>query len=126
MYTTRISTPIETAPEAEDIFSSALSTIFTDYVQNSHGVPGSTVTYHSPRVGDISLRIPTHPDVEEGRKLFAHYLWNSGVIAADAIECASASGTKEDGNEGEGVKDRWDKRYWSVTGKRTLELGAGT
>lgn len=132
MYTTRISTPpLSATPTNEDIFSSALSTLFTDDVQNSHGDPGSSVTYHSPRFGDISLRIPAHPDVEDGRRLFAHYLWNAGVICADAIEVASwehVAPQEEEGKSGDesqlnGLK--WDKRYWNVQGKRVLELGAG-
>ncbi|KAL2428978.1 hypothetical protein ABEF95_010958 [Exophiala dermatitidis] len=135
MYPSRISVPSPTTPETEDIFSSALASLFTDDTQNSHGTPGSSVTYHSPRFGTIGLRIPAHPDVEEGRKLFAHYLWNAGVIAADAIETAS-----QDGNSQDAVQQRrdddtpandqnqtlWDKKYWDVRGKRVLELGAGT
>ncbi|KAL2393239.1 hypothetical protein ABEF93_001712 [Exophiala dermatitidis] len=148
MYPSRISVPTPPTPETEDIFSSALASLFTDDTQNSHGTPGSSVTYHSPRFGTISLRIPAHPDVEEGRKLFAHYLWNAGVIAADAIETASQDDSQE------GVRQRdddtstmsatpiaiqdeehqnqnqkktlSDKKYWDVRGKRVLELGAGT
>lgn len=138
MFSSRISTPISSNPESEDIFESALSTLFTDVTQNSHGDPGASVTYHSPRFGPVTLRIPTHPDVEDGRKLFAHYLWNAGVIAADAIEVASRdegdSGMNsctdvQDKDEEEGVRATivdWDKRYWNVRGKAVLELGAGT
>lgn len=132
MYTSRITSPTPTSPQTEDIFSSALSSLFIDDVQNSHGVPGSYVTYQSPRLGDVKLRIPQHPDVEEGRKLFAHYLWNAGVICADAIEEASAGGeTEEDGEqylkeEEERIRPQWDRQYWDVRGKKVLELGAGT
>jgi len=134
MFASRISTPVLGDPSAEDIFESALSTIFTDVTQNSHGAPGASVTYHSPRFGPVSLRIPTHPDVEDGRKLFAHYLWNAGVIAADAIEVASreqegydaaeAVRPSDDDASRERIVD-WDKRYWNVRGKRVLEIGAG-
>lgn len=155
MFSSRVSTPLTDDPTTEDIFESALSTLFTDVTQNSHGTPGASVTYHSPRFGPISLRIPTHPDIEDGRKLFAHYLWNAGVIAADAIEVASVSDDAgggsgpaedgraksrahiQDGTHGEGLEKAeyetkatmivdWDRRFWNVRGKRVLELGAGT
>ncbi|KAK5065064.1 hypothetical protein LTR84_000899 [Exophiala bonariae] len=144
MFSSRISTPLTSDPTAEDIFESALSTLFTDVTQNRHGTPGASVTYHSPRFGPISLRIPTHPDVEDGRNLFAHYLWNSGVIAADAIEVASAVEDVDGGGDvGNGEDDTgmanespeagatrvvdWGRRrYWNVRGKRVLELGAAT
>lgn len=123
MFTSRIFTPLPSAPESEDFFSSALPVIFTDHVQNSHGTPGSSVTYHSPRFGEIVLRIPAHPDVEEGRKLFAHYLWNAGVVVADAIEVASQDEAEPDTDKRRGGE--WDTRYWDVRGKNVLELGAG-
>lgn len=127
MYPSRISVPTPPTPETEDIFSSALASLFTDDTQNSHGTPGSSVTYHSPRFGTISLRIPAHPDVEEGRKLFAHYLWNAGVIAADAIETASQEQQRDDDPSASDLNQvLWDKKYWDVRGNRVLELGAGT
>ncbi|KAG9777543.1 hypothetical protein KCU88_g4477, partial [Aureobasidium melanogenum] len=148
MYPSRISVPTPPTPETEDIFSSALASLFTDDTQNSHGTPGSSVTYHSPRFGTISLRIPAHPDVEEGRKLFAHYLWNAGVIAADAIETAGQDDSQEGVQQRDddtptmsatpiAIQDEehqnqnqkkilWDKKYWDVRGNRVLELGAGT
>ncbi|KAK4945181.1 hypothetical protein LTR10_015607 [Elasticomyces elasticus] len=119
MFPSRVCAPLRAAPESEDIFESALSNLFTDDTQNSHGTPGQSVVYDSPRFGKIALRIPAHPDVEEGRKLFAHYLWNAGVIAADAIECASRDGVTD-------CQVQWDRRHWDVRGKRLLELGAGT
>src|ERR1700761_5607300 len=105
MFPSRITSPLPSQPQQEDIFSAALSSLFTDDVQNSHGVPGSHVTYHSPLFGDVELRIPKHPDVEEGRKLFAHYLWNAGVICADAIEEASREGGNAGHVEGEELED---------------------
>jgi hypothetical protein len=73
MLTSRITVPAPSAPSQEDIFSSALSSLFTDDTQNSHGSPGGSLVYTSPSFGDINLHIPAHPDVEDGRKLFAHY-----------------------------------------------------
>lgn len=128
MLTSRITVPISIAPSQEDIFSSALSSLFTDVTQNSHGSPGGSLIYTSPSFGDISLQIPAHPDVEEGRKLFAHYLWNASLVAAEWIERASVgetlggsgnSPTRSDGGE------QWNSRWWDVRGKRVLELGAG-
>lgn len=108
-------------PEQEDIFSSSLASLFTDDTQNSHGTPGQSVVYNSPRHGDINLEIPRHPDVEEGRKLFAHYLWNAAVVAADAIESAST----DEQEELDASKVQWNKKYWDVRSKNVLELGAG-
>ena len=132
MYSSRITAALPAQPQSEDMFSAALSTLFTDDVQNFYGVPGSYVIYHSPRYGEIELRIPKHSDVEEGRKLFAHHLWNPGVICADALEEASI----EDDTRPNGVQEEcgaearqrveWDRRYWDVRGRRVLELGAGT
>ena len=107
---------------------------------NSHGTPGSDITYSSPRFGDLELSIPEDPDAEEGRKLFAHYLWNAGIIGAEGVEVASAgidevdtSGDdgKLDGGKGSGCigasqgKVIWDRRYWDMRGRTALELGAG-
>lgn len=116
MLSSRISVPTESHSDVEDIFSSSLSILFTDDAQALHGTPGQPVIYHSPRFGEIRLAIPQHPDREEGRILFAHYLWNSGVIAADAIEQASQNG---------GGHELWKKQYWDLRGRDVLELGAG-
>lgn len=135
MFHSRVSVPVPSTPTVEDIFSSALSTLFTDDTQICHGVPRQSVYYDSPRFGRISLRIPAHPDFEEGRRLFAHYLWNSGVIVADAIESASAPAShnvrdsasaevSRHTNQGQ-TDDEWNSRYWDVRGRRTLDLGAG-
>jgi hypothetical protein len=128
MLLSRISVPPPPEPEPEDIFHSALSTIFTDDTVNSHGTPGSYVTYKSPRFGEIKLQIPIHPDEEDGRKLFAHYLWNAGVVAAEAIEQGSeVDRSNANGNGGGEIvgKARWDRRWFDVQGKSVLELGAG-
>ncbi len=131
MLLTRISQPPPSSPTPEDIFSSALTTIFTDDIVNSHGTPGSYVTYRSPKFGDLELHIPAHPDEEDGRKLFAHYLWNAAVLAADAIEVASnetedvREAGEEEPREWNG-REKWEKMYWNLRGKRVLELGAGT
>lgn len=124
MLPSRVSVPVPPNPETEDIFSSALSLTFTDDTQNSHGTPGQSVSYASPKYGEIKLGIPQYPGVEEGRKLFAHYLWNAGVVVADAVEKASNDTTSE-----EILGDRkvtWDQSFWDVRNTNVLELGAGT
>jgi len=119
MLTSRITHPLPspTTQDFVDIFSSSLSALFTDDTQNSHGTPGSHITYASPRFGEMTLHIPAHPDVDEGRKLFAHYLWNAGVVAAEGVEQGSWEGTEDMGY--------WHHRWWDVRGQRVLELGAG-
>jgi nicotinamide N-methyltransferase len=113
MLTSRLTIPQPANPEVEDIFSSSLSTLFTDDTQNSHGTPGSSIIYTSPRYGALTLRIPAHPDVEERRGLFAHYLWNASVVAADLIETASSTSEAS-------------ASPFNVRNKTLLELGAGT
>ena len=123
MLPSRVSVPPPPNPTQEDIFASALGALFTDDTQDLHGTPGQRVIYQSPRYGEVVLGIPRHPDVEEGRKLFAHHLWNAGVVAADAIEVASSSNAEQVAAEG---KVNWHKKYWDVRNKDILELGAGT
>lgn len=58
---------------------------------------------------------------EGGTGLFAHYVWNAGVLAAEMI-----MGLDGDGEEGarEMCQKRW-RRKWKVEGEDVLELGAG-
>ena len=133
MLRSRIFVPAPTTPSPEDIFSSALPNLFTDDTQNSHGTPGGSLVYTSPRFGDIILEIPAHPDVEEGRNLFAHYLWDAAVVAAEGIEVGSSGrrGGVGDGREKWDTDPStawgfWDPRWWDMRGQKVLELGAGT
>jgi hypothetical protein len=132
MLTSRITVPAPSAPSQEDIFCSALSSLFTDDIQNRHGSPGGSLIYASPSFGDITLQIPAHPDVEEGRNLFAHSLWNASLVAADGIERASVAAesgvsgnSNAHGGGGGGGGEQWNPRWWDMRGKRVLELGAG-
>lgn len=113
MLTSRITVPTPSQPSPEDIFSSSLNHLFTDDTQNSHGTPGASVIYTSPLHGPLTLQIPAHPSFEAGRRLFAHYLWNAAVVAADLIENGSSN-------------DRSNDSPFKMTGKKVLELGAGT
>lgn len=49
--------------------------------------------------------------VEEGRKLFAHFLWSAAIVVAEGIENADCEGG--------------EMSIWRVKGERVLELGAG-
>ena len=89
MLTSRIHVRPPSDPEPEDIFQSSLPALFVDDTQNSHGSPGDTLIYQSPQYGDIRIHLPVHPDVDASRRLFAHYLWNAGVLVADLIEHAN-------------------------------------
>lgn len=71
------------AEDPEDLFATALGTIFTDDLRNQHGDPGALITYLSRRLDaglDLSVADPAG---EEERKKFAHYLWNAGVLMAE-------------------------------------------
>lgn len=112
----RISRPHAEEPDPIDIFSASASLLFPDDTCNSHGDPGSTITYTSTTLGSIPLKIAFDPHGEDERHLFAHYLWNSGVWLAEAISGSSSVDL--------GLRDeeRW---RWSVKGHAVLEMGAG-
>lgn len=55
----------------------------------------------------MTLEIPRHSEVKEGRKPFAHYLWNAGVDTADPIESSSNDDQKELVTE----TALWDNNY---------------
>lgn len=114
MLTTRILVSVPADPQPEDILQSTLSTLFTNDTRNSHGDPGEHLIYQSPHYGDIRICLPVTPDVEASRQLFAHHMWNAGVVAADMIEQASHCGQRISSTS-----------FWNVTGERVLELGAG-
>ncbi|TKA80949.1 hypothetical protein B0A49_00883 [Cryomyces minteri] len=65
--------------------------------------------------GEIELSV-TDPKGEDERRLFAHYLWNAGILMAEMVAAASEHDT-------EGTADREHTR-WSVQGETVLELGA--
>jgi len=115
MLTSLIHLPATTAsPSTEDIFSTAIGLIFTDDLRNQHGDPGAVIIYRSKAYGDLELRL-SDPNSEDGRKLFAHYLWNAGVLMAELIGGGTVDGGAMEGRGG----------GWSVGGERVLELGAG-
>lgn len=98
----RLSGPEATDPE--DYFGQSLGVIFPDDITNQHGDIDHSVIYLSPRFGEIKLEL-ADPKGDDNRKLFSHFLWNSGLQLAELIE---------EGGE------------WDVKGKKVLELGAGT
>lgn len=112
MLSSLVYTP-SSSSSVEDIFFSSLSLIFPDHIRDQHGDPGSYVIYKSQRFGDLDLKL-TDPVGEDERRLFAHYLWNSGVLMAEYIS----------GN-GDGEKQLKERRRWDVKGEKVLELGAG-
>lgn len=98
----RLSGPETTDPE--DYFGQSLGVIFPDDITNQHGDTDHGVIYLSPRFGDIKLEL-ADPQGADSRKLFSHFLWNSGLQLAQFIE---------------------EDSEWDVKGKKVLELGAGT
>ena len=115
MLTSLIRLPVPTEPASiEDIFSSPIGFIFTDDLRNQHGDPGSSVIYKSKAFGDKELKL-VDPEGEDGRRLFAQYLWNSGVLMAELIGGGTPDGKAMEGRGGS----------WSVVGEKVLELGAG-
>ena len=63
------------------------------------------------------------PGKEDERKLFAHYVWNAGVLLGEAVAGRREWDVEEDG--GEGGTGGFRKYDWNVGGETVLELGAG-
>ncbi|CBF77292.1 hypothetical protein AN4541.2 [Aspergillus nidulans FGSC A4] len=123
--------------DAEDLFSSFLPHLFPDDAPQFHGDPGQYLLYSSPRYGELQIMVPSYPSqsqsgarskeiaeglprsdgqvnqVEEGRKLFAHFLWSAAMVVAEGLEQAD---TESGGSEAE---------FWKVQNEKVLELGAG-
>ncbi|GLB05319.1 hypothetical protein AtubIFM57258_000595 [Aspergillus tubingensis] len=133
----------EADPEesSEDLFAAFLPHLFPDDAPSFHGDTGQHLLYSSPRYGDLEIMVPSYPTqtgkrfqevaeglprpdgqvnhIEEGRKLFAHFLWSAAMVVAEAVE-------KADELEASGqLKSTDELAMWRVRGERVLELGAG-
>jgi nicotinamide N-methyltransferase len=122
-----------TEPSPEDIFSSALSTLFPDELVVQHGDVTTTIVYRSTQYGDLNLRCA---DVlgEEDRGKFAHYLWNSGVLMAEFVGGRGAGeavvndddfGQRTFANGHSWWLTEDEELIWKARGHQVLELGAG-
>lgn len=111
VLTSTVEIPESIDSSSEDIFSSALDLISPDETRSLHGSPGSHIIYKSRRFGNVRLELAA-PESEDGRKLFAHYLWNAGLLLGEYLE---ASVTTSD----------TDASTWDICGHQVLELGAG-
>lgn len=111
MLTSTVEIPESLDSSSEDIFSSALDLISPDETRSLHGSPGSHIMYNSRRFGKLKLELAA-PESEDGRKLFAHYLWNASLLLAEFL---AAPVTTSD----------TDASKWDICGHRVLELGAG-
>ncbi len=111
MLMSSVEIPESLDSSSDDIFSSAIDLIFPDEIRNFHGNSGSHVIYKSRQVGDVKLELAA-PESEDGRKLFAHYLWNAGLLLAEFLEDPV-------------VTSDIDVSTWNIRGHRVLELGAG-
>ncbi|EPS28915.1 hypothetical protein PDE_03861 [Penicillium oxalicum 114-2] len=128
----------------EDLFSTFLPHLFPDDAPSFHGDPGQYLLYSSPRYGELEIMIPSYPgqsekrseevaaglrgneeksgrnQTEEGRQLFAHFLWSAGMVVADGVETADRPMTAD-----EGAIQTEAREMWSVKGETVMELGAG-
>lgn len=138
----------EIKPEAdespEDLFGAFLPLLFPDDAPPFHGDPGEHLLYSSPRYGELEIMVPFYPgkgerseeiaaglekkdgvnQVEEGRKLFAHFLWSAAMVVAEGVENADTPDMDDD-TETQTAARREAREMWSVKGERVLELGAG-
>ncbi|PWY91063.1 hypothetical protein BO70DRAFT_368235 [Aspergillus heteromorphus CBS 117.55] len=125
----------------EDLFMAFLPHLFPDDVVSFHGNPGQHLLYSSPRYGDLEIMVPSYPgqsetrtqeiaaglpradgqvnQLEEGRKLFAHFIWSAGMVIAEGVERADALDSSGQLTEND------DVAMWKVRGEKVLELGAG-
>ena len=117
----------------EDLFSSFLPYLFPDDAPSFHGDPGQHLIYMSPAYGDVEIMVPSYPGqsekqqpqhqnakimghVDEGRRLFAHFLWSAAMVVAEGVERSAMSSSPDDDS---------DAHIWDVRGESVLELGAG-
>jgi hypothetical protein len=129
--------------DPEDIFASFLPHLLPDDAPSFHGDPGQRLLYESPLYGSLQIMVPSYPaqsekrteeiaaglrdgedygesnEVEEGRRLFAHFLWSAAMVVAEVVEDAAAA---EAGKWNAKIEKRMK---WSVKGRTVLELGAG-
>ncbi|OQD66763.1 hypothetical protein PENPOL_c004G08838 [Penicillium polonicum] len=134
----------ETDESSEDLFSAFLPHLFPDDAPSFHGDPGQHLLYSSPRYGDLNIMVPSYPSssqkrseeiaagqakadgsvnpVDEGRKLFAHFLWSAAMVVAEGVEQAD---TPIAPGEVETEAQRGSRELWSIKGESVLELGAG-
>lgn len=137
-------TDLDFEESPEDLFSAFLPHLFPDDAPAFHGDPGQHLLYASPRYGDLEIMVPSYPaqsekrseeiaaglekkegqvnEVEEGRKLFAHFLWSAAMVVAEGVEDADfpaseVASASEPKKEARGI--------WNVEGESVLELGAG-
>lgn len=61
-------------------------------------------------------------DTEDGRRLFAYFLWSAALIVAQGMEETAAM--EAEAEETKYVLHK-DEMRWSVKGENVLELGAG-
>ncbi|KNG79944.1 nicotinamide N-methyltransferase [Aspergillus nomiae NRRL 13137] len=123
----------------EDLFGAFLPHLFPDDAPSFHGDPGQHLLYSSPRYGALDIMVPSYPqqsdnhseeiaaglpradgkvnDVDQGRRLFAHFLWSAAMVVAEGVENAEQLSSV-------GQLDS-DTAMWNVTGESVLELGAG-
>ncbi|KAJ5156097.1 hypothetical protein N7492_008900 [Penicillium capsulatum] len=131
--------PVEESPE--DFFEGFLAHLFPDDAPPFHGDPGQHLLYSSPRYGNLEIMVPSYPGqssertkeigagrdtingtanpVEEGRKLFAHFLWSAALVVAEGVEAADSP------EDAAGDPQSRARDIWKVKGESVLELGAG-
>ena len=102
--------PLVKGEQPEDIFADASSILF-DEVRNLHGDPAMILVYKSAKYGPIKLRTAA-PSKENDRRLFAHYLWNAGLLLSERL-----SGSR--------LLNDHEISTYNVRGHTVLELGAG-
>ncbi|KAE8311315.1 hypothetical protein BDV41DRAFT_542646 [Aspergillus transmontanensis] len=125
----------ETNESPEDVFGAFRSQLFSETTPPPQpGGPGQELLYGT-RWGDLKIMVPTYPSlddehsdknatdqanqVNEGRKLFAHYIWNAAIVVAEGVEDTYYSRTE---TQPEKTKSHG---LWHVEGESVLELGAG-
>lgn len=111
--------------EPEDIFASALSSIFTDDVMNQHGDDEHSLLYTSPRLPRPLTIELAKPESFHDRHLFSHYLWNASLLLAELVERDSLPGAGARGGGDQGP-DLGKGVNFNVGGLHVMEVGAGT
>ena len=132
---------LDATESPEDLFGAFLPYLFPDDTPSFHGDPGQHLIYSSPRYGELEIMIPSYPGqtgkkseevaiglekkdgankAEQGRQLFAHFLWSAAMVVAEGVENADRKATENDS-----AVQKEAREIWSVHGETVMELGAG-
>jgi EEF1A N-terminal glycine/lysine methyltransferase len=114
--------PPDSTPE--DFLAGSLGVIFPDDVTNQHGDAEHSLEYTSPHLPKPLILDVADPTADTDRRLFSHFLWNSSLLLAELVEAGTLRLPEWVAAEKTSLGPPIS--HFDITGKTTIELGAGT